>query len=288
MRIIESAGEMQQQAQTWREQGKRIVLVPTMGYLHEGHLALMRRAREAGDVVVISIFVNPTQFGAGEDLEKYPRDLDRDRRLAEGVGVDVAFVPGAAEMYPPGCQTFVEVTEISRFLCGKSRPTHFRGVTTVVAKLFNIVKPHAAVFGEKDFQQLAVIRRMVRDLNMDIEIIGHPIVREPDGLAMSSRNTYLSPEQRKDALRLSLALEGARKSVAGGEKRGGRILAEVVEILETGGGVRIDYAELRNPETLDGVVAVEGPTLLALAAYVGVTRLIDNCILCPPGFDSPA
>jgi pantoate--beta-alanine ligase len=281
MRIIERVDEMQREAETWRSRGEKIALAPTMGYLHEGHLALVRRAREAADVVVVSIFVNPTQFGPGEDLERYPRSLERDIKLAGEAGAAVVFTPGAGEMYPDGFQSRVEVLEISRPLCGKSRPVHFQGVATVVAKLFNIVKPHVAVFGEKDYQQLAVIRRMVRDLNMDIDIIGHPIVREPDGLAMSSRNAYLTPESREIALRLSSALGRAREMVSGGEKSAERILLAVRGILETGGGLEVDYAELCHPESLDGAPRLEGPVLLAIAAFVGMTRLIDNCILKP-------
>jgi pantoate--beta-alanine ligase len=282
MRIIEKAGEMQQQAEIWRQKGKRIVFVPTMGYLHQGHLELLRHARGVGDIVVLSIFVNPVQFGPAEDLERYPRDLERDKKLAEGAGVDVIFAPKAEDMYPAGYQTYLKVSNITQFLCGQSRPGHFCGVATVVAKLFNIVKPHAAVFGEKDFQQLVVIRRMACDLNMDVEIIGHPIVREADGLAMSSRNVYLSSEQRRDALRLSKSLHEAQALVAQGEDRGEAIIHRVREILEKDRGVRIDYVQLREPENLNEVIHVKAPTLLAIAAYVGVTRLIDNCILSPP------
>lgn len=282
MRIIEAAGEMQQQAEIWRREGKKIAFAPTMGFLHEGHLSLMRHAREVGDAVVASIFVNPTQFGPGEDLSRYPRDLERDRRLLEEAGVDALFLPRSEEMYPPGYQTYVEVSEASLPLCGKSRPGHFRGVATVVAKLFHIVKPHVAVFGEKDYQQLVVIRRMAQDLNMDVQVIGRPIVRESDGLAMSSRNTYLTPGQRKEALRLSRAIREAQALILAGEKRGDAILSRVREILSNGEEVRIDYVELREPRTLEEAIRVNGPTLLAIAAYVGTTRLIDNCILHPP------
>ena len=218
MRIIERVSEMQQQADLWRKEGKKIALVPTMGYLHKGHLTLMQAVRTKADVVVISIFVNPTQFGPSEDLDRYPRDLVRDAELAAGVGVDVVFSPKPREMYPNGFETFVEATEVTRPLCGRSRPWHFRGVTTVVTKLFNIVKPHIAIFGEKDFQQLVTIRHMARDLNMDIEILGHPIVREPDDLAMSSRNKYLTTEQRGYALRLNKSLKAAQAIVRGGER----------------------------------------------------------------------
>ena len=285
MRVIESISEMQQQAELWRKEGMRIGLVPTMGYLHEGHLALAIKARELSDAVVVSIFVNPTQFGPGEDFERYPQNMERDVRLLTECGVDITFSPRAHDIYPQDYQTYVEVKDLSKPLCGRSRPGHFQGVTTVVAKLFNIVKPHLAVFGEKDFQQLVVIRRMVVDLNMDIEIIGFPIVREADGIAMSSRNTYLSPEERQTALRLNRSLYEAQRLVEQGERRGEVILAKVRDYLESGGGIRIDYAELRHPETLKEVSLLKGPTLLALAAYVGKARLLDNCLMTPPGLN---
>lgn len=281
MRIIEKVSEMQRQADLWRQEGKKIALVPTMGYLHEGHLTLMQAVRSKADVVVTSIFVNPTQFGPEEDFARYPRDLSRDVRLATDVGVDVAFVPPVAEMYPEGFETYVEVTRVTIPLCGRSRPGHFRGVTTVVTKLFNIVKPHIAIFGEKDFQQLVAIRHMARDLHMDIEILGHPIVREPDDLAMSSRNKYLTAEQRKRALRLNQAVKNAQALVRGGERQGEKILNRVKEVLDPGGNVVIDYAQLCDPATLQDVELVEGPTLLAMAVFVGATRLLDNCVLHP-------
>ena len=282
MRIIEGVTEMQQQADAWRRENRRIALVPTMGYFHEGHLTLMRAVRNHGDVLVISIFVNPAQFGPKEDLDRYPRDLERDLRLARELGVDVAFVPRTQEIYPDGYQTFVEVKEITQVLCGKSRPVFFRGVATVVAKLFNIVKPHAAIFGEKDFQQLMTIRRMVADLNMDVEILGHPTVREADGLAMSSRNAYLSPDQRVAARRLSQSLKEARVLVDKGERRADAIMNRVREVLAEGDDVHIDYAELRDPQTFEEVSQVSAPTLLALAVFVGMARLIDNCVLAVP------
>lgn len=285
MRVIESISEMQQQADVWRKEGITIGFVPTMGYLHEGHLALMKRARQVADVVVVSIFVNPTQFGPGEDFERYPQDRQRDERLMAEAGVAATFAPRAEEMYPPDYQTYVEVRELTQPLCGRSRPGHFVGVTSIVAKLFNIVKPHVAVFGEKDYQQLAAIRKMVADLNMDMQVVGHPIVREADGLAMSSRNSYLSAEERQTALRINEALNQARQMVAAGERRGEVILARVRKHLENGAGLRIDYADLRHPDSLKEVSAVAGPTLLALAAYVGRARLIDNCVLTPPDAD---
>lgn len=281
MRIIESIAEMQQAAEGWRCDGKRIGLVPTMGYLHEGHLELMRSLRPQCDVLVISIFVNPAQFAPNEDFERYPRDLERDIRLASAVGVDIGFMPQVAEVYSEGYQTYVTVTEVAAPLCGRSRPIFFRGVATVVAKLFHMVKPHVAVFGEKDFQQLVTVRRMVQDLNMEIEIIGYPTVREADGLAMSSRNAYLTPEQRPKAVRLNQSLRRAQALVQGGEQAGEVILNKVREVLDEDNDVRIDYAELCDPATLQPVTRVEGPTLLALAVHVGVARLIDNAILKP-------
>ncbi len=281
MKVVKSVAEMQQLADLWRRDGKVIAFVPTMGYLHEGHLALMRLGRTKGQILVISIFVNPIQFGPKEDYERYPRDLERDLKLAESVGVDVVFAPEVEEMYPQGFQTLVDVTELSRPLCGKSRPGHFRGVATVVTKLFNIVKPHIAIFGEKDFQQLVVIRRMVKDLNMDVQIIGHPIVREADGLAMSSRNVYLSPQERSVALRLSQSLSIARRLVRQSTLDAGEILKAVTSHLCQDDALRLDYAELRDPETLEEVSVINKPTLLAIAAFVGNTRLIDNCILDP-------
>lgn len=279
MRIINSVVEMQQEADRWRAEGKKIALVPTMGYLHEGHLSLMRAVRGKADVVVTSIFVNPTQFGPSEDFARYPRDFERDCMLSEGVGADVIFAPQAADIYPPGYQTYVEVTEVSGPLCGRSRPGHFRGVTTVVAKLFNIVGPHLAIFGEKDYQQLTVIRRMVADLNMNIEIIGHPIIREGDDLAMSSRNVYLNTEQRRKALRLNLALKEAQGLIDRGERQSDSILARVREVLQPGEDVRIDYVQICRPDTLEDVARIEDRALLALAVHVGATRLIDNRIL---------
>ncbi|MEN6441324.1 MAG: pantoate--beta-alanine ligase [Syntrophobacter sp.] len=279
MRIIRDVLEMQRQAEQWRAEGKKIALVPTMGYLHKGHLSLMRTVRDKADVVVASIFVNPVQFGPNEDLARYPRDFDRDRERSASAGVDVIFAPEAGQMYPAGFQTYVEVTEVTKPLCGLSRPGHFRGVTTVVAKLFNIVKPHLAIFGEKDFQQLATIRRMVADLNMDVDILGHGIVREDDDLALSSRNIYLSEEQRKMALRLNRALKEAQGLIEQGERRRERILARVTEILQPDENVKIDYADLRSPDTLEEVTMIEDRALLALAVRVGSTRLIDNRVL---------
>lgn len=279
MRIIESIAEMQQQADAWRREGKRIGLVPTLGYLHAGHQKLMEAARKHADVVVMSVFVNPTQFVQGEDFELYPRDLDHDTRLGNEVGVDVVFAPQVAEMYPDGYQTHVEVTRITLPLCGKHRPGHFRGVTTVVTKLFNIVKPHIAVFGEKDFQQLAVVRRMVRDLSMDVKILSHPIVRETDGLAMSSRNTLLTPEEREQALLINRSLKEAQALVAGGVRSAEEIIDRVRSRVTAGKGMNVDYIELRDPESFEEVARISGPALLAMAVRIGKTRLIDNCVL---------
>jgi pantoate--beta-alanine ligase len=273
--------EMKAASRAARVQGKRIGFVPTMGFLHEGHLALMRTAREISDWVVVSVFVNPTQFGPQEDLARYPRAMERDSDLCRKVGVAVLFAPTAEEIYPRGFQTYVTVEDLSKPLCGASRPGHFRGVATVVAKLFQIVAPDVAVFGEKDYQQLQVIRRMVRDLDMDVEIVGVPTVREADGLAMSSRNTYLSPQERQRALCISRALARAQTLVSAGVTSAGAVVAEVEAILRDA-GAQIDYAELRHPETLEPVEEIDSRTLLAVAARIGATRLIDNRILAGP------
>jgi pantoate--beta-alanine ligase len=250
-----------------------------MGFLHEGHLSLVRLARKHGTKTVVSIFVNPTQFGPSEDLTTYPRDLQRDLDMLTSEGADVAFVPRTEEMYPDGFQTYVNVTTVTENLCGASRPVFFLGVATVVSKLFHSVKAHVAVFGEKDFQQLVTIRRMVKDMNMDVEIVGHPIVREEDGLAMSSRNTYLKSEERPVALRLNRSLKEAQRLVDSGERNAEAVLKVVNDMLTAGGGARVDYAKLCNPDTIEDVEVISGPTLLALAVWVGKTRLIDNCVL---------
>jgi pantoate--beta-alanine ligase len=283
MKIIQEPRAMQVLAEELRAQGRRIALVPTMGYLHEGHLSLMRKGRERADTLVVSVFVNPAQFGPQEDLEDYPRDFERDRRCMETVGVDLVFCPTDRTMYPDGYQTYVTVDRVTQNLCGRSRPAHFRGVATVVAKLFHIVKPHVALFGEKDFQQLAVIRRMVEDLNFDIQIVGGVIVREPDGLAMSSRNKYLSREERKEALALKEALDRARELYQKGERRARPIVDEARRVLEVHAGVRTDYVCLCDAETLTDVETIEGDTVMAIAAFVGETRLIDNCVLADRG-----
>jgi len=279
MEIVESVKEMQCRAAAWREEGKTIALVPTMGYLHDGHASLMREGRKRCDLLVASIFVNPTQFGAGEDFDSYPRDLRRDASIAAEAGVDLIFAPRASDMYPSGYQTWVDVDRLSLPLCGASRPGHFRGVTTVVCKLFNIVRPHAALFGKKDYQQLAVIRRMVADLNMDIEIVGMPIVREADGLAMSSRNSYLQHEERRAALCLSRGIADARCLFAAGVRESGRLREAVAAVIATEPLAAVDYIELRDGDSLEAVSVAGEHTLLALAVRIGKTRLIDNGLL---------
>lgn len=279
MEIIRNTRRMQHRAIGVKRDGGHIGLVPTMGFLHEGHLSLMRAARRHADVLVVSIFVNPTQFGPGEDLEAYPRDAQRDERLCREAGVDVLFFPGVADMYPPGFQTTVSLKHLPSGLCGRSRPIHFSGVATVVAKLFNIVQPDVAVFGEKDYQQLAVIRRLVADLDFPIRIIGGPTVREPDGLAMSSRNAYLDPDQREAALSLNRALTRARDQVAAGSTRSREICRDAVAAISAHASTEIDYVDIVDPETLEPVDAIAGTARMVLAVRVGKTRLIDNLAL---------
>jgi pantoate--beta-alanine ligase len=279
MRRITSVSDMQHWADAARADGQRIGLVPTMGYLHEGHLSLVAESRRRTDLTVASIFVNPLQFGANEDLERYPRDIERDTQLLTDAGTDVLFLPEIGAMYPEGYQTTVTVERVTSGLCGAARPTHFRGVTTVVAKLFNMVKPHEADFGCKDFQQLVAIRRMAVDLNFYIEIVGAPIVREADGVAMSSRNAYLNPTERVAARCLSKALAAADLLVQSGETDALRILAAARRVITDEPLVRLDYATLVDPETIEEVTTATAPTLLALAVHIGKTRLIDNCIL---------
>lgn len=250
-----------------------------MGYFHEGHLSLMRKAREIAEEVVVSLFVNPMQFGPSEDLDRYPKSFDQDARLAHEIGASVLFAPGSDEVYPPGFQSKVEVAGLTEQLCGASRPGHFTGVTTVVAKLFNMVKPHFAVFGKKDFQQLAVIKKMVADLNFDVKIIGQPIFREKDGLAMSSRNSYLDADERKQALCLYQALQLARQKVAGGEKNAAGLKQEIFRFIAASGKVEIDYVSIVDCRTLSVCREITDKSLLALAVKVGKTRLIDNTLL---------
>lgn len=276
MEIINDVRQMQQRCLDLRAQGKRIAFVPTMGYLHEGHLSLLQEGRKRGDVLVLSIFVNPTQFGKNEDLDSYPRDLARDSEIARRAGTDLIFAPTAAGMYPQGYATYVDVEGLTDILCGASRPGHFRGVTTVVTKLFQIVLPHTALFGCKDFQQLAVIRRMAADLNIPVEIIGMPIVREKDGLAMSSRNVYLSADQRSQALALVESLRLASSMARAGEKDAARIIAAVRERIGQEPEAAIDYVQICHADTLRDVTEVDANSVMLLAVKVGKTRLIDN------------
>ncbi len=276
---ITSVAEMQQWSRLQKAAGRRIAFVPTMGFLHQGHLSLLEEGRENADLLVLSIFVNPTQFGVGEDYEDYPRDLAADTALAEKAGVNVIFAPSASQMYPAGYASRVDVEGITDLLCGASRPGHFKGVTTVVSKLFNIVQPDLAYFGTKDFQQLAVIRRMVLDLNMPVEIVGMPIVREADGLAMSSRNSYLTFEERRQALVLSKAIAQSRQMVAQGVFDSEKILAEVKAQIENCHKARIDYLKICHQLSLQEQDQVDQDSVLLLAVYIGKTRLIDNGFL---------
>ena len=263
----------------WKREGLSVALVPTMGFFHEGHLSLMRAAGSNADHVVVSLFVNPAQFGPNEDLNHYPRDLERDAKLAEDKGVSCLFCPDAEDIYPPGFQTWIRVEGLSQGLCGASRPEHFRGVATIVAKLLIIVQPDTAIFGQKDFQQLQVIRRMVRDLNIPVNIIAHPIVREPDGLAMSSRNTYLDAQERESALSLVQGLRLAEKMVAHGNRSGPEVIQAIKNHIQSFSNTKIDYVFLGDPESLKPCREIVGETLLALAVWVGKIRLIDNTLL---------
>ena len=279
MKICKTIDEMRQASRAARVDGRHLGLVPTMGALHEGHLSLVRTARQRCDSVAVSIFVNPTQFGPNEDLAKYPRSFERDCQLLEAEGVNIVFAPSDKEMYPPGSATFVTVERLSEKLCGKSRPGHFRGVTTVVAKLFNIVQPDVAVFGQKDAAQAVIIRRMVRDLNFGVEIVVCPIVRERDGLAMSSRNAYLDPKQRKQALVLYRSLMRVQFLSDKGESDASKLIAAAQQVLGEEPEVRLDYVEIVDPETLDRVGNTSEGALVAMAAFVGSTRVIDNILL---------
>ncbi|MBS1271797.1 MAG: Pantothenate synthetase [Candidatus Marinimicrobia bacterium] len=276
--VIKSVRTMQHRSSVLRQAGNSIALVPTMGFLHEGHLSLVDIAREKADIVVMSIFVNPTQFGEGEDFEDYPRDFERDLSLARERGVDAIFWPDADEMYPENYSTYVEVEELDKHLCGASRPTHFRGVTTIVSKLFNITRPDIAVFGQKDAQQGFIIKRMVRDLNLPVEIILGPIVREDDGLALSSRNTYLSDSEREQALALYRGLQAAKKMVESEEVDSNIIIEKIRSFFEAEPDVQKDYIEVVDLERLAPIERIDQPALIAVAAYVGTTRLIDNII----------
>lgn len=279
MEIIRDNLRMQKICLDLRQEGRHIAFVPTMGYLHQGHISLLTAAREAGDILVLSIFVNPTQFGANEDLDAYPRDFERDASLARDAGVDLLFYPEADKIYPPGYATYVNVEGLTDTLCGRSRPGHFRGVTTVVCKLFNLVQPHLAFFGCKDFQQLAVIRRMTLDLNLALEIVGMPIIREADGLAMSSRNVYLSSAEREQALVLSRGLDRARELVAAGIRESDQILAELSTMIARASAARIDYLQICHQYSLQDQAQVDSDSVLLMAVFVGKTRLIDNGFL---------
>ncbi len=278
MRLIRSVDKVQKIVGQVRKRGKLIGLVPTMGFLHEGHLSLVRIARKKCDFLVVSVFVNPAQFGPKEDLRRYPRDLKRDLQLLKIEGVDLVFNPSVREMYPAGFRTYVEVQEWSRLLCGASRPVHFRGVTTVVLKLFNILQPDVAVFGRKDFQQAVIIQKMVKDLNLGIQVITGPIVREKDGLAMSSRNIYLSDKDRKNAVVLFQTLKWVREAHKSGLRDPGLAISRMRRMIKRKGG-RIDYIEMVDKNTLEPVKKLKKRTLIALAVFFGRTRLIDNIIL---------
>ena len=278
MEIIRTVADMKARAAAWKAEGLSIGLVPTMGSLHEGHESLMDAARAASDRVVVSVFVNPIQFAPGEDLETYPRDFEADKRLIEGAGAALVFHPEPADLYLPDACTYVNVEGITAELCGKTRPTHFRGVCTVVNKLMNISQADRAYFGQKDAQQLAVIRRMVRDLNMNVQVVGCPIVREEDGLAKSSRNTYLSAEERTAALVLSRAVAEGQRLMGAGERSAATVLDAMKQLIEAEPLARIDYVEMVSWDGIKPVETVDGPVLVAMAVYIGKTRLIDNFI----------
>lgn len=279
MMIARTISDVRCAVKAWRKEGLTIGLVPTMGYLHEGHASLVKAAKASCDRVVVSVFVNPTQFGPNEDLESYPRDFEHDCTLLEGLGTDLVFHPDPAELYFPDAATWVEVPALAKNLCAKTRPTHFRGVCTVVSKLFHIAAPDKAFFGQKDAQQLAVIRRMVRDLNFDLEIVGCPIVREADGLAKSSRNTYLNPKERQAALILNRSLKKGEALIEAGETDTGRLLAVIKESISTEPLATLDYAEAVDADSMKPVATVEGNVLFAIAVYIGKTRLIDNFVV---------
>lgn len=279
MKIITSPKEMQAYVKRARADGKTVGLVPTMGAFHEGHLSLMRRARAENDIVVTSIFVNPTQFGPKEDYNAYPRDLENDSKMAEKIGVDVIFAPSVKDMYPQGYATFVNVERITEKMCGASRPGHFRGVATVVTKLFNIIPAHKAYFGQKDAQQCVVIKRMSEDLNFDIDIVILPTVRENDGLAMSSRNKYLSDEERRSALVLFKSLSMAKELIRSGELNSEKIRQKMLDIINAEPLARVDYISIVDAETLEDLNEIKDNTLIALAVFIGKTRLIDNIII---------
>lgn len=278
MNIVKTISEVRNEVKNWRKQGLSVGLVPTMGYLHEGHKSLIERACKENDKVVVSVFVNPTQFGPGEDLATYPRDIQRDAALCEDAGAALIFNPEPEEMYFDDFHTYVTIESLSDELCGKTRPIHFRGVCTVVSKLFHIVAPDRAYFGQKDAQQLAIIKRMVRDLNFDIEIVGCPIVREADGLAKSSRNTYLNPEERKAALVLSRAVRLGQELIQKGERNADVIVEKMKQLIEEEPLAKIDYVQAVDAISIQPVAEIKGTVLVAMAVYIGKTRLIDNFI----------
>lgn len=276
MIITKTVKEVKEHVREWKKQGLSIGLVPTMGYLHEGHASLIKKAREDNDIVIVSDFVNPIQFGVGEDLESYPRDFAADCKLCESLGVDLIFNPSPEEMYLDGFHSHVGVDVLSENLCGKTRPIHFNGVCTVVTKLFNISEANRAYFGQKDAQQLCIVKRMVRDLNYNIEIIGCPIIREDDGLAKSSRNTYLNPEERKAALILNKALTSGKSLLLSGELDADKIKKAITDIINSEPLAKIDYVEIVDTKELQPVKQITGEVLCAIAVYIGKTRLIDN------------
>lgn len=279
MKVVKTIAEVREQVKAWKAEGLRVGLVPTMGFLHEGHQSLIRKAVEENDRVVVSDFVNPTQFGPKEDLASYPRDIERDAKLCEEAGADLIFHPEPAEMYAPDYCTFVDMDGLTKGLCGKTRPTHFRGVCSVVAKLFNIVAPDSAYFGQKDAQQLAVIRRMVRDLNFDIRIVACPIIREEDGLAKSSRNTYLNAEERVVAVVLSRALNKGKALIESGEQSAAKVKDVIMEELCKEPLAKVDYVEVVDADSIEAIKELNGNVLVAIAVYIGKTRLIDNIMI---------
>lgn len=278
IKVVSTVCETRAQVKEWKNQGLTVGLVPTMGYLHEGHQSLIKKAVEENDRVVVSVFVNPIQFAPNEDLETYPRDLEADKRLCDSTGADLIFHPTPDEMYPDGFSTHIQMDNLTKELCGKTRPTHFGGVCTVVGKLFNIVQPDKAYFGQKDAQQLAIIKRMVRDLNFDLEVVGCPIVREPDGLAKSSRNTYLNADERKAALILSKAIRLGEELVADGERNAQTIIKAMTDKINTEPLARIDYVNVVDVLSIEPLDVIKGEVLVAIAVYIGKTRLIDNFI----------
>ena len=279
MLVVKTVKEVREIVSDWRKQGYSIGFVPTMGYLHEGHQSLISKSASQNDKTVVSVFVNPIQFGPNEDLATYPRDLEREMQKVEEAGGDIIFNPEPSEMYPEHFTSFLDTTETTELLCGARRPVHFRGVCTVVGKLFNIVAPDRAYFGQKDAQQLATIKRFARDLNFNVEIIPCPIIREDDGLAKSSRNTYLSPEERKAAVILSKSLEKGKQAIENGERDAKKVISIITESLETEPLAKVDYVEVVDFENIQRIDTVNGETLVAIAVFIGKTRLIDNFII---------